>query len=99
MNKEDKRIERLLAYLEQQIKHGEIERMQTTERLDTHRNILSSMRTILKSEGYKSSGKRQPNSPVGPLELTCECGHTWADHDDHGCLWRQCQCFLPGERK
>lgn len=62
----------------------------------------------LMSEGYALSQvimgtrppKRFPESIMGPRELTCDpCGHTWAEHDDDGCLWHLCLCILPGERK
>ncbi len=44
--------------------------------------------------------RREATSPVGPQELMCEpCGHTWDEHDDTGCLWMVCACWLPGERK
>lgn len=44
--------------------------------------------------------KRFAESPTGPFELRCEpCGHSQAEHDDDGCLWLLCRCYLPGERK
>jgi hypothetical protein len=44
--------------------------------------------------------QREATSPVGPYALICEpCGHSWAHHDDSGCLWMVCKCWLPGERK
>jgi hypothetical protein len=44
--------------------------------------------------------RRVATSPVGPDFLVCEpCGHTWEEHDDDGCLWMVCACWLPGERK
>ncbi len=43
--------------------------------------------------------KRQATSPVGP-HFVCEpCGHYWDEHDDTGCQWMVCACWLPGERK
>ncbi len=44
--------------------------------------------------------QRQATSPIGPYSLICEpCGHSWAHHDDDGCLWMVCRCWLPGERR
>jgi hypothetical protein len=50
--------------------------------------------------------KREPTSPIGPPPsrrggpFDCKpCGHGWDEHDDDGCLWMVCKCWLPGERK
>ncbi len=43
--------------------------------------------------------KRAAISPTGPPFDCKPCGHTWQEHDDHGCLWMTCACSLPGERK
>lgn len=60
-----------------------------------------------------SHRKREATGPVGPEwgygKPICHgpngagglpvCGHKWSDHDDDGCLWEDCDCTLPGERK
>ncbi len=57
-----------------------------------------------------ASGEADPNPPIQPkrlsdgtegyLDVLCKpCGHSWVEHDDHGCLWNLCQCPEPGERK
>lgn len=54
--------------------------------------------------------RRLPTSPTGDHGLFCKepvifwglqktCRHSWADHDDDGCLWYDCTCTQPGERK
>ncbi len=50
--------------------------------------------------------RREATSPVGPQPsirggpFDCQpCGHGWDEHDDTGCLWMVCACWLPGERK
>jgi hypothetical protein len=43
--------------------------------------------------------QRRATSPVGPPFMCDPCGHTWENHDDSGCLWMVCKCWLPGERK
>ena len=44
--------------------------------------------------------QRASDGTEGDLDVPCKpCGHSWVEHDDHGCLWNLCQCSLPGERK
>ena len=70
------------------------------------------VRRLIEGRPHK---KRRANSPVGPEwgngKPICHgpvgasanglptCGHKWSDHDDDGCLWEDCDCKLPGERK
>lgn len=62
--------------------------------------LRSEKRTHLVTLPENVQFQRRATSPIGPYALICEpCGHSWAHHDDSGCLWMVCKCWLPGERK